>query len=218
MKTVRSRAHSAPGPARPPFAVATAVPLLVFCLVVVVVGRASAQAPAAFLGDPARPADAESASPLLDVEGAYVLVHLATNRVHLMEGSRSLWSAPAATGTGFRLAGGGKRWTFTTPKGLFRVRRKEKDPVWVAPDWYFVERGLGVPADNHPSRRIPGAMGSTAIYLGDGIAIHGTDRPALVLDPDPERRRVSHGCIRLTNESARELYHLVEVGTPVLVF
>ena len=220
MKTVRSRARSASGPARPPFVVATAAPLLAFCLVVVVVGRASAQAhaPAAFLGVPAKPADAGPASPLLDVEGAYVLVHLATNRVHLMEGSRFLWSAPAATGTGFRLAGGGKRWTFTTPKGLFRVRRKEKDPVWVAPDWYFVERGLGVPADNHPSRRIPGAMGSTAIYLGDGIAIHGTDRPALVLDPDPERRRVSHGCIRLTNESARELYHLVEVGTPVLVF
>lgn len=227
MNTARTRARSAPGPTRPPFTVATAAPLLVcrvvaFCCVVApAVERASAQSqtPAAFLGDPVRPADAaDPAWPLLDVEGAYVLVHLATNRVHLVEGSRSLWSAPAATGTGFRLAGGGKRWTFTTPKGLFRVRRKEKDPVWVAPDWYFVERGLGVPADNHPSRRIPGAMGNTAIYLGDGIAIHGTDRPALVLDPDPERRRVSHGCIRLTNESARELYHLVEVGTPVLVF
>ena len=61
-------------------------------------------------------------------------------------------------------------------------------------------------------------MGNTAIYLGDGIAIHGTNNPALLLNPDPERRRVSHGCIRLTNESARELYHLVDVDTPVLVF
>lgn len=219
MSTTRSRARSAPGPARRRSTVATAA-LLLAPVLVLVAGRAgaSAQSPAAFLGDPIGPADTEPALPLLDVDGVYVLVHLTTNRVHLMEASRSLWSAPAATGTGFRLAGGGKRWTFTTPKGLFRVRRKEKDPVWVAPDWYFVERGRSVPADNHPSRRIPGAMGSTAIYLGDGIAIHGTDRPALVLDPDPERRRVSHGCIRLTNESARELYHLVEVGTPVLVF
>lgn len=217
MNTFRSRACSVPGPARRLSAVATAALLL---LVGLPAGRAAAasQPPAAFLGDAARPADADLAAPLLDVDDAYVLVHLATNRVHLMEGARFLWSAPAATGNGFRLAGGGKRWTFTTPKGLFRVRRKEKDPVWVAPDWYFVERGRNVPADNDPSRRIPGAMGTTAIYLGDGIAIHGTDRPALVLDPDPERRRVSHGCIRLTNESARELYHLVEVGTPVLIF
>lgn len=217
MRAVRSRAGTAPGPARRPSSVATAASLLLAGLPV---GRApvSAQVPASFLGDAARPAEVELAAPLLDAEGVYVLVHLATNRVHLLEGSRFLWSAPAATGTGFRLAGGGKRWTFTTPKGLFRVRRKEKDPVWVAPDWYFVERDRSVPADNHPSRRIPGAMGTTAIYLGDGIAIHGTDRPALVLDPDPERRRVSHGCIRLTNESARELYHLVEVGTPVLIF
>ncbi len=170
------------------------------------------------LGEPVGEPALVLGEPLVDVDVPYVLVHLTTNSVHLMDGAESLWSAPAATGNGFRLAGAGKRWTFTTPKGLFRVRRKEKDPVWVAPDWYYVERGLRVPADNARSRRIPGAMGNTAIYLGDGIAIHGTNAPALVLNPDPERRRVSHGCIRLTNESARELYHLVEVGTPVLVF
>lgn len=173
---------------------------------------------AEFLGDPAGGTGALLAEPLVEVDEPYVLVHLATNRVHLVDGVESLWSAPAATGNGFRLAGAGKRWTFTTPKGLFRVRRKEKDPVWVAPDWYFVEKGLPVPAQNDGSRRIPGAMGNTAIYLGDGIAIHGTSAPSLVLNPDPERRRVSHGCIRLTDESARELYHLVEVGTPVLIY
>ncbi|MEX0842832.1 MAG: L,D-transpeptidase [Gemmatimonadota bacterium] len=37
------------------------------------------------------------------------------------------------------------------------------------------------------------------------------------MDPVPETRRVSHGCIRLTDEAARQLYHLVEVGSPVLV-
>lgn len=173
---------------------------------------------AEFLGDPAGGTGTLLAEPLVEVDEPYVLVHLATNRVHLVDGVESLWSAPAATGNGFRLAGAGKRWTFTTPKGLFRVRRKEKDPVWVAPDWYFVEKGLPVPAQNDSSRRIPGAMGNTAIYLGDGIAIHGTSAPSLVLNPDPERRRVSHGCIRLTDESARELYHLVEVGTPVLIY
>jgi lipoprotein-anchoring transpeptidase ErfK/SrfK len=62
-------------------------------------------------------------------------------------------------------------------------------------------------------------MGTTAIYLSEpGIAIHGTSTPELLMNPDPEKRRVSHGCIRLTNEAVRELMHMVSVGTPVLIF
>jgi membrane protein len=157
-------------------------------------------------------------NPLVRNGGRYIIVHLAENRVYVVDGAETIWSAPAGTGTGFRLAGQGKRWRFTTPKGLFKVRRMEKDPMWEAPDWYYVEKGLRIPPLDHPSRRIRGAMGTTALYLGDGIAIHGTNSPAILMNPDPDRRRISHGCIRLTNESARELYHLVEVGTPVLVY
>ena len=155
---------------------------------------------------------------LLPSHERYVIVHLAENRLFVMENERAIWSAPVGTGTGFNLTGAGQKWRFSTPRGIMKVRRKEKDPVWIAPDWHFVERGVPVPPLQHPSRRIPGALGTTAIYLGDGIAIHGTFQPELVLDPDPERRRVSHGCIRLTNETARELYYLVGVGTPVLLY
>jgi len=163
-------------------------------------------------------ADPVLAEPLVHSEGPYGVVHLQQNRVYVFEGRRAVWSAPAGTGTGFRLAGEGQRWTFTTPRGLFRVIRKEKDPVWEAPDWYFIERGQSVPGDGGSGRLIPGVMGNTAIYLGDGIAIHGTNNPDRLLDPDPDRRRISHGCIRLTNESARELFHLLAVGTPVLIY
>ena len=155
---------------------------------------------------------------LLPSHERYVVVHLAENRLFVMEGERAVWSAPAGTGTGFNLSGAGQKWRFSTPRGIMKIRRKEKNPVWIAPDWHFVERGVPVPPLQHPSRRIPGALGTTAIYLGDGIAIHGTFQPQLVLDPDPERRRISHGCIRLTNEAARELYYLVDVGTPVLIY
>ena len=155
---------------------------------------------------------------LLPSHERYVVVHLAENRLFVMEAEHAIWSAPVGTGTGFNLNGAGQEWHFSTPRGIMKVRRKEKDPVWIAPDWHFVERGVPVPPLEHPSRRIPGALGTTAIYLGDGIAIHGTHRPELVLDPDPERRRISHGCIRLTNEAARELYYLVDVGTPVLIY
>ena len=162
--------------------------------------------------------EVEASRPLVHNGGRYIVVHLAENRVFVFDGPRAVWSAPAGTGTGFRLDTGEHRWKFTTPIGMFRVRRMEKDPLWDAPDWHFVERGIPIPADNDPARLMRGVMGTTAIYLGDGIAIHGTNQPQLLLNPDPERRRVSHGCIRLTNEAARSLMHMVDVGTPVLVY
>lgn len=157
-------------------------------------------------------------APMVGQGERYVVVHLAENRVFVFEGERAIWSAPAGTGNGFRLARQGYDWTFTTPRGLFKIRRMEKDPIWQAPDWYYVEKGWRVPALDHPSRFIPGVMGNSAVYLGDGLAIHGTEGWQLLLNPDPEARRISHGCIRLTNENARELMHLVDVGTTVLVY
>ena len=155
---------------------------------------------------------------LIRHEGRYVVVHLAENRVFVFDGERAVWSAPAGTGTGFRLDTGEHQWKFSTPKGMFRVKRMEKDPLWEAPDWHFVEKGQPVPDPTSPARVMRGIMGSTAIYLGDGIAIHGTNQPQLLLNPDPELRRVSHGCIRLTNEAARTLMYMVDVGTPVLIY
>lgn len=155
--------------------------------------------------------------PLVQHDGLYVVVHIAESRVLVLDGAEVVWSARAGTGDGFQLEGQGQSWTFTTPVGMFRVLRREKDPVWIAPDWYYVENNRPIPpaADR---ARVPGTLGTSALFLGDGIAIHGTELPGLLLDSDPETRRVSHGCIRLTNEAARELYHLVDVGTPVLIF
>jgi lipoprotein-anchoring transpeptidase ErfK/SrfK len=162
--------------------------------------------------------EVEAAAPLVAQADRYIVVHLEENRVFLFQGNRAIWSAPSGTGTGAKLDTSEHDWTFSTPRGLMQVRRMEKDPVWEAPDWYFHEKGLPVPAHNAASRKIPGVMGTGAIYLGDGIAIHGTNSPQLLMDPDPRKRDVSHGCIRLTNEAVRELMHMVSVGTPVLIF
>jgi L,D-transpeptidase ErfK/SrfK len=158
------------------------------------------------------------AEPPLDVSGRYIVIRLTDNRLYLMEGSEVLWSAPVATGTGFRLASAREHWTFLTPRGVFRVQRKEKDPVWIMPDWAFVEAGRPVPPPDSPARRRRGMLGNTALYIGYELAIHGTNRPDLVLRNDPNNRRVSHGCIRMTDEDARELYHRVDVGTLVLIY
>ena len=148
----------------------------------------------------------------------YIVIPLAENRLYLMEGTRVVWSAPVATGGGFTLEAAGRSWQFDTPRGLFRIQRKEIDPVWLKPDWAYLREGKQVPPLHSPERRQRGMLGNTALFIGFELALHGTDRPELVLNPDPEERRVSHGCIRLTDEDARTLYHLVDLGTPVLIY
>jgi lipoprotein-anchoring transpeptidase ErfK/SrfK len=152
--------------------------------------------------------------PPVNVQGRYVVIALDEHRLYLMENEQVIWSAVVGTGTGTRLEGAGQKWDFSTPRGMFRVQFKEKDPVWRLADWVFIERGLDprtIPLDD-PKRREEGMLGTTAIYLEEDIAVHGTNFPELL------GQNVSHGCIRMTNEAARRLYHEIEVGTPVIIY
>lgn len=55
-------------------------------------------------------------------------------------------------------------------------------------------------------------LGARAMYLGETeYRIHGTNKP------DTIGRRVSSGCIRLTNEDVVDLYERVKVGAKVIV-
>lgn len=55
-------------------------------------------------------------------------------------------------------------------------------------------------------------LGARAMYLGETeYRIHGTDKP------DTIGKRVSSGCIRLTNEDVVDLYERVKVGAKVIV-
>jgi lipoprotein-anchoring transpeptidase ErfK/SrfK len=150
--------------------------------------------------------------PPVNTEGRYIVVSLDEHRLYVMEAERVVWSTLVGTGTGTRLEGAGQEWEFSTPRGMFRVQRKEKDPRWYLPDWHFVENKLPVPAEDDPKRWQRGMLGTSALFLGEGIALHGTSRPELL------GQNVSHGCIRMTNEAARELYYAVDVGTPVIIY
>lgn len=142
----------------------------------------------------------------------YVLVDLDRNELRLMSRDRVLWSAPVGTGTGLSLEGEkGQSWEFSTPTGTFFVQLKERNPVWIRPDWYYVKNNLPIPPADSPERYIPGDLGPAAIYFGQELAIHGTDKPELL------GQRVSHGCIRLENANALRLFHNVQVGTPVVI-
>jgi lipoprotein-anchoring transpeptidase ErfK/SrfK len=152
-----------------------------------------------------------SASAVVARDDYLVVIDLDENELHFMRGREVLWSAPVGTGMGLRLESGDRRWTFSTPTGEFQVMYKEENPVWVAPDWFFIENKLPVPPTNDPRRRFPGALGVAAVHFGSGLAIHGTDKPDLL------GQRVSHGCIRIANEYALRLYHNVQVGTKILI-
>src|SRR5687767_4368426 len=161
---------------------------------------------------------AQPANPLARVRsqalarGGYaVVVDLDVNRLYFAKGRRVLWSAPVGTGTGMRVEHDDGEWDFATPNGTFHVTYKDIEPDWIAPDWYFVENGLRVPPANSDARRFPRGLGSAAVFIGQGLAIHGTDKPELL------GQRVSHGCIRLSNADALRLFHNVQVGTEIVV-
>src|SRR5439155_4553051 len=48
-------------------------------------------------------------------------------------------SAVAAVAKGTTLDYQGNEYKFDTPRGVRRVLRKESDPVWLPPDWLYVE-------------------------------------------------------------------------------
>jgi hypothetical protein len=146
------------------------------------------------------------------VPGRYaVLVDLDENMLYFKHGELTLWSAPVGTGTGLRVITHDDDWDFSTPSGRFQVQYKERNPLWIAPDWYFVENNLPVPPRYSAERHIAGTLGEAAVYISPHLAIHGTDRPELL------GQRVSHGCIRLENRYAKRLYHNVQVGMEVII-
>jgi lipoprotein-anchoring transpeptidase ErfK/SrfK len=140
-----------------------------------------------------------------------VVIDLDSNRLLFTKGRRVLWSAPVGTGTGLRMETDRDAWNFHTPNGTFHVTYKAREPDWIAPDWYFLEHDLPVPPENSSKRRFPRGLGAAAVYIGHGLAIHGTDKPELL------GQRVSHGCIRLSDADALRLFHNVQVGTEVVV-
>lgn len=143
----------------------------------------------------------------------YLHVDVSERRLSVMRGPDVLYRFPVAVGKGYHLrhrdeTGG---WVFETPTGVFTVGRREEDPVWYAPDWFYVEKGLSVPSEDAPSRYFPGEMGEYALYLGDGLAIHGTKVQSSV------GRASSHGCMRLSKKGISTVYPLVRVGTKVII-
>ena len=78
----------------------------------------------------------------------YIVVSIADHRLWYKRGDQILFTTQVATGSGKVLAkGGGNKWKFETPRGRLVVESKETEPMWIPPDWHYVEmakkKGLG---------------------------------------------------------------------------
>lgn len=144
--------------------------------------------------------------------GVILTVDTTTNTAFLFRDGQLITKAPAATGMDKTLKKNGRVWMFRTPLGQQPVVRKIVDPVWVKPDWAFVEEGKAIPPANHPSRKVRGKLGRYALDLGDGILVHGTD------DPSSLGKKASHGCIRLGDRMLEKVWTEARVGMIVYVF
>lgn len=69
-----------------------------------------------------------------------------------------------------------------------------------------------IPPFGTNQRRYKDVLGVARLNLGDGYALHGTNRPETI------GQSVSHGCVRLRNEDIQQLYTMVPIGTPVYIY
>ena len=145
---------------------------------------------------------------------AYIVVDTARNHLYIKRRDQVMLDALTSTGSGTILDKPGEakgQWIFDTPRGEFTVQSKLTNPVWIKPDWAFIEEGLAVPK-TAADRIEPGVLGEYALGFGKGYFIHGTLYPRLL------GKNVTHGCIRLNDEDLKSVYRLARVGTPIMIF
>lgn len=143
----------------------------------------------------------------------YLIVNTTKNTFVLRTRKKVIRENVCSTGSYIMLdAGENQQWIFKTPKGQFRILGKIADPVWIKPDWAFIEEGLPVPPKNHPDRYESGTLGDYALSLGQGYLIHGTLYQRFLGLP------VTHGCIRLGDDDLKAVYHSLELGSRVYIY
>ncbi|HET7553169.1 MAG TPA: L,D-transpeptidase [Gemmatimonadaceae bacterium] len=91
-----------------------------------------------------------ASSPAPSAEQPYIVVSIADRRLWYKKGDETLYTTRVAVGSGKTLVkhGGRSEYKFDTPRGRLVVQSKEADPVWVPPDWHYLElahkKGLGL--------------------------------------------------------------------------
>lgn len=123
-----------------------------------------------------------------------LVLNLSQRRVFVYEGSDVKASYPVAVG----------KPGWETPPGSYQVISMLQDPGWISP---FTGEEIPPGPDNPLGDRWIGFWTDGTNYIG----FHGTP------NRDSVGQAASHGCVRMFNEHIRQLYEMVDMGTPVIV-
>jgi lipoprotein-anchoring transpeptidase ErfK/SrfK len=143
----------------------------------------------------------------------YIVIDTHANQLYLRTEDSIIFKGTCSTGSGGVLIDSlsGRKWSFATPRGVFKVTSKLADPWWRKPDWAYMEDNEPIPSD--PSERLdPEMLGAFAMGFGNDYYIHGTIYERLL------GVSVTHGCVRLGSDDLKKLYDMVPIGTPVYIF
>jgi hypothetical protein len=143
----------------------------------------------------------------------YILVNTTENRFVLRNSKDTLRTGMCSTGKDeILIYPDGTRKPFKTPKGMFSVLLKRKDPVWVKPDWAFIEEGMKPPSARSAERYDEATLGAYALTIGDGYMLHGTLYQRFLGLP------VTHGCVRLGDDDLEVIYNSLDKGAKVFIY
>ena len=116
-------------------------------------------------------------------EEQYIVISIADHRLWYKRQDQVVFTTRVATGSGKVLAKGKEKgkdaeWKFETPRGRLTVLYKETDPIWVPPDWHYIEVAHKKKAQ--PQQLVRG----TAFPLSDGSALSVDDAEIVRQFPD----------------------------------
>ncbi len=149
----------------------------------------------------------------MDDDEIYLVVDTENNRLTMRRGNEVLLTSKVGTGSRqFVKEETGRNWLFESPTGSLTVLGKERNPVWIRPDWSYVEENMPVPPENDPDRIVRGVLGKYALLLGNGYKIHGT------MYTDLLGTHFTHGCISIGDSALETLYKSVKIGTKVYIY
>ncbi len=174
----------------------------------------------------------------------YIVVSLAERRVLMIKGQDTIFRAPVAIGSGKTIVIDGQTKRFQTPRGRMSITHKERDPVWVPPNWHYVEvarkNGLGlVDMSNASPNALAGYPAGQVPIRGGRVIIPPWGSPQRQYrgklgyaklemydgyyfhGTDNERSvgdAASHGCLRMLRNDIKWMYENVPLGTPVYIY
>ena len=143
----------------------------------------------------------------------YFVVDTENNRLFIRQGESILQEVVVSTGSRLLVKDeDGRKWFFESPTGVLTVLGKERNPVWIRPDWSYVEENMPIPPKNDPDRIVRDVMGKYALLLGNGYKIHGTTYKKLL------GTAVTHGCVSMDDDDLEIVYKCAVVGTKVYIY